>query len=66
MSKKPTRTALAFEALVEFSDSIPAEDAGGASALLTKAFNPQSEPPKVNSGQFSPGSTMGVIIHNES
>ena len=59
MLKKLTRTTLAVTALMAFS-------AGGASALSTKAFNPQPEPPKVNSGQLSPGSTKGIIINNKS
>jgi len=55
MLKKLTRTTLAVTALMAFAMS-----AGGASALSTKAFNPQPEPPKVNSGQLSPGSTKAV------
>ena len=63
MLKKLTRTTLAVTALMAFamSDGIltPAS-AGGASALSTKAFNPQPEPPKWNSGKLSPGSTKAV------
>ena len=66
MSKQLSKKALAFKALVEFSDSIPAENAGGASALLSKALNPQPEPPKVNSGQFSRGSAQEFIFDTKS
>ncbi len=65
MLKKLTITTLAATALMTFamSDGILAPaSAGGLSALSTKAFNPQPEPPKWKSGILSPGSTKAIII----